>query len=348
MSKNISVIIPIRNEATYIAACLEAVLNQQNLDDFDVEVIVVDGMSTDNSREIIKQYQQVHTNLILIDNPGQIVPKGMNHAYKFAKGSIIIRVDGHCVIAPDYVSNCIRNLYESDADGVGGPMQTIGETPISETIAEAMSSVFGVGDSAFRTTNGDTKYVDSVPFPAYTRRIIEKVGKYDEELVRNQDDEYNYRIREAGGKLLLAADVQSKYYSRGSLGKLWKQYYQYGFWKVRVLQKHPKQMSLRQFIPPLFVASLIISFLASLFLPQVWFLFALLAGYYLLVDLAASVLTAHRRGWKHLPLLPLIFPVLHVSYGLGFLVGLVKFSNRWGEKVYIEPLSRPIRKHDSE
>lgn len=344
MNIKVSIIIPVRNEAAYISRCLDSVFNQVNLGNYEWEVIIADGLSTDKTREIVKAYQQHHPNLILIDNPGLIVPTGMNRAYAIAKGDVIIRVDGHCEIAPDYVSNSLKHLRETDAVGVGGPMQTIGETPISETIAVGMSSVFGVGDSAFRTTNGTTQFVDSVPFPAYTRRIIEKVGKYDEELVRNQDDEYNYRIREAGGKLLLAGDIQSRYYSRGSLAKLWKQYYQYGFYKVRVLQKHPKQMSIRQFIPPLFVASLLITFLASLYLPYVWFLFTLLSGYYLLVNLAASILTASRRGWKHLPLLPLVFPILHVSYGLGFLVGLVKFTNRWGEKAYLEPLTRPLKK----
>lgn len=348
MNNKVSIIIPIRNEAAYISRCLDSVFSQTNLTGTELEVIVVDGLSTDNTREIVSEYQCQHPNLILLDNPGLIVPKGMNRAYAVAKGDVIIRVDGHCEIAPDYVSNCLKHLRQSDAVGVGGPMQTIGETPLSETIAVGMSSVFGVGDSAFRTTNGNTQFVDSIPFPAYTRCIIEKVGKYDEELVRNQDDEYNYRIREAGGKLLLAGDIQSRYYSRGSLGKLWKQYYQYGLYKVRVLQKHPKQMSIRQFIPPLFVGSLLISLLASFVLPYVWFLFILLSGYYLLVNLAASILTASRRGWKHLPLLPVIFPILHISYGLGFLVGMVKFANRWGEKVYIEPLSRPIRKQDPE
>jgi len=171
-----------------------------------------------------------------------------------------------------------------------------------------------------------------VPFPAYTREIITKVGLYDEELVRNQDDEYNYRIRAAGGKLLLAADVQSTYFSRGSLGKLWKQYFQYGFWKVRVFQKHPRQMSLRQFVPPTFVFILLVSFLLTALLPWGWVTFALVAGSYFLVNLAASILTSLKKGWQHLLLLPLTFAILHISYGLGFLIGLFKFWNRWGDK----------------
>ena len=191
-----------------------------------------------------------------IDNPGKIVPTGLNLAIRFAKGEILVRVDGHCEIDSDYIHHCVKYILEKDVDGVGGSMKTVGETPLSDTIALAMSSQFGVGNSVFRTVNMKTKLVDTIPFPAYNRKIIEKVGLYDEELVRNQDDEYNYRIRGAGGKLLLASDVRSRYYSRASFQKLWNQYFQYGYWKVRVLQKHPRQMSLRQFVPPLFMIAI--------------------------------------------------------------------------------------------
>ena len=150
--------------------------------------------------------------------------------------------------------------------------------------------------------------------------------------MRNQDDEYNYRIRELGGKILLAEDVRSKYYSRGSLGKLWKQYFQYGFYKVRVLQKHPRQMSIRQFVPPAFVSALLLSVLLSILAPWGRWLLALVGLSYLAANLLASFLTAARRNWRHLPLLPLTFAILHLSYGLGFLAGLFKFWNRWGDK----------------
>jgi GT2 family glycosyltransferase len=195
-----------------------------------------------------------------------------------------------------------------------------------------MSSKFGVGNSSFRTETGQTKPADTVPFPAYKQAIIEKVGLYDEELVRNQDDEYNYRIREAGGKILLAEDVKSEYYSRGSLIKLWKQYFQYGFWKVRVLQKHPRQMSLRQFVPLAFVVALILTFLLSLMFPWGWKALLALLAVYLLANLSASIMAASGQGFKKLILLPLAFAIIHLSYGLGFLGGLFKFWNRWQDK----------------
>lgn len=322
----VSILIPIRNEGLYIKHCLQAVSDEDYPSDH-IEVLVADGMSDDGTFELLQDWASQAANRYVFQNPGKIVPTGLNILIPKAKGEVLIRVDGHCVIAPDYVSNCVRHLQENGVAGVGGPMNTIGEDFVSETIALAMSSKFGVGNSSFRTETGQTKLADTVPFPAYTRAIIEKVGLYDEELVRNQDDEYNYRIREAGGKILLAEDVLSEYYSRGSLQKLWKQYFQYGFWKVRVLQKHPKQMSLRQFVPLVFVLALILTFFLSFVVS--WGLLALLIllAAYFVANLAASIITASGQGFKKLLLLPIAFAIIHLSYGLGFLVGLFKFWN---------------------
>ena len=237
------------------------------------------------------------------------------------------------MIADNYVSNCVKHLLEDKVDGVGGPMRTIGEDHISAVIAAAMSSKFGVGGSTFRTEVGKTMLVDTVPFPAYTRSIIDKVGLYDEELIRNQDDEYNYRIRKAGGKILLASDVNSTYYSRGSLKKLWKQFLQYGFFKVRILQKHPGQMSPRQFIPPAFVLAMLGGILSSLVLSWGWLMLIIFVSIYLTASLCTSLQIAANTGWQNLPLLPVTFATIHFSYGLGFLWGLVKFWNRWQDKI---------------
>lgn len=328
----ISIVIPIRNESLYIERCLQAVAKQDYPSD-RIEVLVADGMSDDGTFELLRDWAAQASNRKIFQNQGKIVPTGLNILIPKAKGDILIRVDGHCVVAPDYVSNCVRHLKIDDVDGVGGPMQTVGEDFISEVIALAMSSKFGVGNSSFRTETGQTKLADTVPFPAYTREIIRKVGLYDEELVRNQDDEYNYRIRDAGGKILLADDVRSTYYSRGSLAKLWKQYFQYGYWKVRVLQKHPKQMSLRQFVPLAFVLSLTISLILALLVPWGWILLVAILGIYLLSNLAASFAIAKKRGWQFLVLLPFCFAIIHLSYGSGFLSGLFKFWNRWRDKV---------------
>ncbi len=335
----ISILIPIRNEAAYIQRCLDAVLAQDYPPE-RIEILIADGMSEDSTREIIQDIRNQHPNIHLIDNPKRIVSTGLNKLIPKAKGDILIRVDGHCVIAPDYVSKCVKHIQEDQVDSVGGPMHTIGEDLISEIIAAAMSSKFGVGGSSFRTEKGRTKLVDTVPFPAYTHQIIDRVGLYDEELIRNQDDEYNYRIRKAGGKILLAADVTSTYFSRGSLRKLWRQFFQYGFFKVRVLQKHPRQMSPRQFVPASFVLTMIIGVFLSILFTWGWLVLTGLISIYLLSNVAASLITCARKGWQYIWLLPVSFATIHFSYGLGFLWGLIKFWNRWHDKVGKVPVHK--------
>ncbi len=327
----VSIILPIRNEASFIASSLNSVL-AQDYPSNRLEIIVADGMSNDGTREIVESFQTQYPNVRLIDNTGKIVPTGYNAAIAKAHGEIVIRVDGHCEIAEDYVRNCVGHLLNDGVDGVGGPLETVGETLMARVIATAMSSPFGVGNSAFRTVANKTMLTDTVAFPAYTRDIIEKAGLFDEELVRNQDDEYNYRLRKIGARILLATDVRSRYYSRSSLRSLWRQYSQYGYWKVRVMQKHPRQMRLRQFIPFVFVISLLALLLLASFSSIGQWGLRLAVGSYLFANIGASILVARRKGWRLLPLLPLTFTILHLAYGLGFLVGLVRFWNRWRDK----------------
>lgn len=327
----VSLLMPIRNEATYIEGCLRSVLTQSYPSEH-LEVIIADGMSTDGTREIIQRIISQRTNVHIINNKQEIVPTGLNSALRKAKGEIIIRIDGHCEIAPDFVKRCVEQLQQRKADGVGGPIETIGETFWANTIATAMSSPFGVGGSAFRTVKDKEMFVDTVAFPAYTRSTIEHAGLFDEELVRNQDDEYNYRLRELGHKLLLSPDIHSRYYSRSSLHTLWHQYFQYGYWKVRVMQKHPRQMSIRQFVPALFVFSVMLSYTLGLFFSfGRWMLGGVLVSY-LLANILATLITAKREGWSLLFTLPVAFVTLHISYGLGFLAGLIQFWNRWKDK----------------
>lgn len=319
---------PVRNEAGFIARSLGCVLTQDYPSE-RLEVIVADGRSTDATRELVQTWQQQHPNLRLVDNPGQIAPTGLNAAITHARGEIIVRVDGHCEIAPDYVRNCVKHLLADGVEGVGGPLETIGTTPMAQAIAAAMSSPFGVGGSAFRTIKGRTLLTDTVAFPAYTRAALERAGRFDEEMVRNQDDEYNYRLRKLGGRILLAADVRARYFSRSSLQSLFKQYFQYGYWKVRVLQKHPRQMSARQFAPPLFVAALGFSLITAFLSFGGVLLAAAIVVSYLFANLTASVLTAVQHGWRYLFLLPPVFLTLHLSYGAGFIAGLIKFARHW-------------------
>lgn len=330
----VTVILPIRNEAQYIENTLMAVFNQEYPPE-KMQILIADGMSTDATREIINELisNYLQYSVKLIDNVKQIASTGLNTALPLAQGDIIIRVDGHCEIAPDYILKCVQYLAEYDIEGVGGPIETIGETFTARAIAVAMSSNFGTGGAGYRTLKQGETYPDSIVFPAYKRETVIKTGLYDEELLRNQDDEYNYRIRSSGGKLLLTSEIKSQYFSRTSLTALWSQYIQYGFWKVRVLQKHPAQMLPRQFAPPIFVAALIFSSLSALLTPFGYYAMALVFGTYAITNLTFSIQAAKRSGWKYLPLLPVVYAILHISYGTGFLAGLLKFANRWGDKL---------------
>jgi glycosyltransferase involved in cell wall biosynthesis len=327
----VSVLMPVRNEGTLMMRSLKAAL-AQDYPAGRMEILVVDGMSTDGTRDIVSSFQASHPYLRLVDNPGRIVPTGLNAGLAECSGEIIIRVDGHCEIAPDYVRRCVEHLQTDGVDAVGGPLETVGQSRTAEAIALAMSSTFGVGGSAFRTVKGKSMLTDTVAFPAYRRSILDKAGLFDEELVRNQDDEYNYRLRKRGAKILLASDVHCCYYSRSTLFLLAKQYFQYGFWKVRVLQKHPRQMQPRQFAPFLFVSTILGLLAIS---PLVHFASKILLvelALYVVVNLSASVMSVKRGSWRLLSLIPATFAVLHLSYGLGFCAGCIKFWNRWGDR----------------
>lgn len=337
----VTIIVPIRNEAAYIARTLTAILAQDYPPE-RMQILVVDGMSDDTTRAIVSQFTIYHSlfTIRLLDNPSRIVPTALNIGLAHAAGDVVMRVDGHCEIPFDYVQRCVEGLASGGLACFGGALDTVGETPLAEAIALAMGSFFGVGGSAFRTAASGLHRVDTLAFGAYSREAIQRCGYFDEELVRNQDEEYNYRLRKLGGSLLLDASLRVRYYSRSSLRSLWRQYYRYGYWKVRVLQKHPRQMQWRHFVPPLFVLTLLLG--GALGLLNSWLLWLWLGGValYLVANLTASFLTAARGGWRHFWRLPVIYTLLHVSYGVGFLTGLIRFAHRWhdshaiGDKIH--------------
>ena len=327
----VSVLMPVRNEASFLNRSLGAVLAQDYPRE-RMEIIIADGRSQDGTREIIKTACEKNPTVTFVDNPEKIVSTGLNAALRLAKGEVIVRVDGHCEIARDYVRRCVSHLTEDKVDGVGGPLETVGETYAAQAIAAAMSSRFGVGGSAFRVGAKEAGLVDTLAFPAYKRETIRRAGDFDEELVRNQDDEYNYRVRKLGGRILLAPEIRSRYYSRASLTKLWNQYFQYGYWKVRVTQKHPRQMMPRQFVPALFVIALMLLLITMPFFMVSELLLAAMLLAYAILNLTASVLAARKTQWRILPLLPIAFTIIHFAYGSGFLFGLARFWNRWGDR----------------
>ena len=328
----VSVLLPIRNESGCIEDCLGAIL-AQDYDPDRMEILIADGMSTDTTRLRIDAFSTSHpqAKIRILDNPGKIVPTGLNIALQHARGEVIIRVDGHTIIATDYVRQCVEVLRTSGADNVGGRMDAIGINRFGSAVALATSTPFGIGGGRFHFSEKE-EWVDTVYMGAWPRRVFDKIGLFDEELVRDQDDEFNYRLREGGGKILLSPKIRSEYTVRDIPRSLWWQYYQYGFWKVRVLQKHPLQMSVRQYVPFVFV--LLVFFSSVLVMSpalRLWSLFVPLL--YAVTNLAASTTTVTKKGWEHLPFLPLVYAILHVSYGLGFLRGLLKFWNRWNDKI---------------
>jgi GT2 family glycosyltransferase len=219
----------------------------------------------------------------------------------------------------------VHYLSTREADCVGGAIENIGEGFWGQAISLAMSSPFGVGDAHFRYSHRE-RYVDTLAFCAYRREVFDKIGLFDEKLVRNQDYELNYRLRKAGGKILLTPAIKSRYYTRASLRRLWSQYFQYGLWKVQMLRMHPRSVRIRQLVPPLFVLALLLSGALSAISSLAAWVFALVVASYLSLSLAFSFSIAAHKGWRYLPILPVIFACLHLSWGLGFLYSLAQLT----------------------
>ena len=321
---------PIRNEENFIEKTIQSIFSQTIEEDF--EIIVADGMSTDGTREIIQELERENPKIHLIDNPEKIVSTGFNRALSISKGDYIIRVDGHSKLEPDFVINCLAILTKDVADCAGGPTEHVASGLAGESIKMAQSSYFGVGGVLFRKKAKKGEFVDTLAFGAFKREVFDQLGGYDEELVRNQDDEFNFRLIQNGGKIWLDPTIKSKYYVRNSLMKLFKQYFQYGFYKVRVMQKRRGVASWRHLVPGIFVLSLLIGFFLFIIKSDPYFLF-LVGMPYLLFSLIFTLLEIFKSP-KHvfsLTVLPLTFFILHFSYGLGFLLGLVYFWNKWND-----------------
>jgi GT2 family glycosyltransferase len=330
----VSVIVAMRNEEAYIGKCLDSLV-EQDYPAERLEVLVIDGRSTDRSRQIVSEMEDRLLNLRLLDNEKKISPAAFNIGINGAHGQIVTIISAHSYLAADYVSRCVEYLTRTGADCVGGPIETIGENRTARAIALAMSSPFGVGDALFRYSQRE-QYVDTLAFGAYRRDVFERVGLFDERLAGSEDDEFNYRLRRHGGKLFLTPAIGSFYYGRASLRDLGTQYFRYGFGKVRVIQKHPPLVKVRHLIPAVFVASLVTTAFLSLFNSLFALLLGLILSSYVLVSLALSVWIAAKEGWEYLPLLPLAFACLHVAYGTGFLLGVAHFllvgKRRTGQK----------------
>jgi succinoglycan biosynthesis protein ExoA len=322
----VSVIIPMRNEQAWIDRCLGSVLAQDWPWD-RMEVLVADGLSTDDSPRMLAELAARDPRVRVIANPGLIVPTGLNLAITAARGDIVMRIDAHTMIERDYLRRGVELLERTGACNVGGPMVCRGGGPIADAIASAMSSRFGIG-AAFHFATGEQE-CDTVYMGMWPRRVFEEIGLFDEEFVRNQDDELSYRIRKAGGRIVVSPTMRSLYQNRESWKALAKQFYQYGVWKVRVLQKHPKQMSLRHFVPPAFQAGVVLLLLVGvLWHPAFWTAIAAVALY---AGFLAAVAARETAGLAARARLWLALVLIHQSWAFGFLVGLQRFAGRWSE-----------------
>lgn len=317
----VSVVMPVYNEEEFIESCILSLLRQDYPKE-EMEWIFVDGGSKDRTKEIIEKFINKYPNLIrLYSNPDKTVPYAMNIGIKASVGKYIIRLDAHSEYADNYISKCVYYLDVSDADNVGGVAETKSKGFAGTAIALMLSSKFGVGNSQFRT-NGKSGYVDTVPFGAFRREVFEKYGLYDIRLTRNQDNEMNFRIRKSGGKIYMAEDIKLAYYCRDSIKGIVDMAIKNGKWNVITMRLCPGSMGIRHFIPFIFLLSLIIVPILTVLLPAfAWLLIGEL-GLYLLLNLIFSIKSSTEI--KYMPMLFILFPIFHLSYGFGSLIGLVK------------------------
>ncbi|PWT81330.1 MAG: glycosyltransferase family 2 protein [Acidobacteria bacterium] len=322
---HVSVVIPCFNERGMIAGCLDSILASDYPDDH-LEILVADGMSNDGTRSILEDYARHHKNIRLIDNPEKAVPYGLNRAIRMARGELIIRIDAHAEYAPDYIQQCVTLLQETGADNVGGAQRAKGSGLIQQAISLAHHSPFAVGGARFHNVDYEG-YVDTVPYGCWKKERLIEFGLFDEELVRNQDDELNLRIIRQGGKIWQSTRIRSWYYPRTSLLALFRQYQQYGYWKVRVIQKHKLPASWRHLIPGSWLAILVCLAAFAFFTPEArWLLSGYLSLYALGCLAAALLICKQQRQYKFIPVLPPVFAIYHIAYGYGFLRGILDFA----------------------
>jgi succinoglycan biosynthesis protein ExoA len=319
----VSIVIPCRNERDHIRAMIQSISDQDPPRD-GFEVIIADGMSDDGTREIFERLAAADPRIRIIDNPERIVSTGLNAAVRAARGEVILRMDVHTRFAPDYIRQCLAALEQTGADNVGGPWVARGDTWKSSAIAAVFQSRFGTGGARGHDSNYGGP-VDTVYLGCWHRSIFDRIGMFDEELVRNQDDEFNLRLTRAGGKIWQSPRIRSWYHPRPSLIALVWQYMQYGYWKVRVIQKHKIPASWRHLAPGSFVLALLVLSMAAPLSSLAAWAWTIVVGTYAVCNVAASFFSAARHGWKLLPVLPLVFACYHFSYGYGFLRGIVDF-----------------------
>lgn len=340
---SISIVAACRNEAAHIADFLDSLL-AQDMNGMEWEAIVADGMSDDGTPEILRSYTLTHPRLQVIRNPERIVSTGLNAAIRAARGEIILRMDAHTRYAPDYCRRCVEGLLRTGADNAGGPARTCARGVRARAIAAAYHSRFSTGGARFHDESFEG-WVDTVPYGCWRKTTLMRLGLFDESLIRNQDDELNLRLVRGGGRIWQSPAIRSWYAPRAGLRALFRQYFQYGFWKVAVIRKHRIPASLRHLVPAAFVIANAVllagAAIAAAGGSVEWLrafagLWVAMSCAYGVLIVVAAVAVAAQKGIEMLPYLPPVFAVYHVSYGLGFCAGLLRFSSRRAPAVQAE------------
>ena len=337
----VTVIVPCRNEARHLAACLDSILATAYPRD-RLEVLIVDGASTDDTRAIAERYAS--DSVRVLANPAGTAPAGMNIGIRQASGDIIARMDAHAAYPPEYLPRLVEALEMTGADNAGGVLQTLPASrgAVPRAIAAACSHPFGVGNSQFRIGASTNRWVDTVAFGCWKRQLFNWLGMFDEELVRNQDDELNHRLLARGGRILLVPTVTAQYYARETLGQVARMFYQYGHYKPLVAKKVGRVMTLRQLAPPALTLGLLITAALAPFLTIAGALGAALALVYGGAVFGAALRLVPRLGVAAALTTAIVFPLMHLSYGWGFLTGLLRWSRRPRHRVVSPGQPAPI------
>ena len=321
----VSVIVPCRNERGYIERFCAGVLRQQLPIGWQLQLVVADGQSDDGTRALLERAAAADPRIVWIANPARIVSTGLNAALKIAIGEVIVRMDVHSEYADDYVAQCLAVLTETGADNVGGPWRAVpdeGAGPMQQAVAAAFQSRWVAGGARSRQIDYDG-WVDTVYLGSWPRKSFERFGGFDEALVRNQDDEHNLRIVKQGGRVWQSSRIRSVYRPRAALGQVFRQYLQYGYWKPFVMKKHGQAASLRQLVPGVFVAAVVLAGVLALVGASAWPLLVLVMAYAagVLAMTAAVALSTQAIAWPAVCRVPAVIAAYHVGYGIGTLVG---------------------------
>jgi succinoglycan biosynthesis protein ExoA len=327
----VSVVIPCRNEEEFIGNCLESLVTNDYPKD-RLEILVVDGSSEDRTRAIVQGFAERFPFIRLVENLRKITPAALNRGIEEMKGDIFMRIDAHASYPRDYVSKCLLHLRAHSADNVGGVIRTEPRinTLTSKAIAYCMSHRFGSGTATFRSGSSTSRWTDTVFGGCYRKEIFRKVGRFDERLVKTQDREFNQRLRDAGGKILVVPEIRCTYFARSGLVEFSRYMFQAGLWPFFGSRLCGRRFySLRNFVPLVFLLSLIGTLTASLFFPVAWWLLAAIGSVYGIAAIASSLSLIKKEGdLRYIIVVPLVFAVTHLLYGIGSVAGILKPVSR--------------------